>query len=289
MQTTGLGKTGTMLPKIGLGTWQYGGSAALLRMGIELGATFIDTAESYGTEGIVGEAIKGRRHDIFLATKALPRHFRWHDLVSAAEASLGRLGTDYIDLYQLHWPNYTIPIAETMEAMESLVESGKIRFIGVSNFMLRDLQNAQKALTKARIVSNQLRYNLIDRTIDQGLLQYCQNEGITVIAYSPFGTSVSKIRANDPRGLIGRLAEQKSRTVGQIVLNWCISRKGVVTIPKSESITHVRENCSATEFELSAEEVNELDNGLAYRRRGHVEMWLRRLTRHTLQSVGRNQ
>src|ERR1017187_10284944 len=129
-----LNQTGIRLPEIALGTWQYQGGVEPLRAGIALGANFIDTAEAYGTEEVVGQAIKGIREKVFLATKVSPRHFRRPDVIRAAEQSLRRLNTDYIDLYQLHWPNYSVPIGETMAAMEELVETGKIRFIGLSNF-----------------------------------------------------------------------------------------------------------------------------------------------------------
>src|SRR5260370_33584407 len=144
---------GIRLPEIGFGTWNYRGGVEPLRAAIECGARLIDTAESYGTEEIVGEAIKGRRHQVFLASKALPRNFRRRDLLAAAERSLRRLGTDHIDLYQLHWPNLTIPIEEPMRAMEELVDTGKIRFIGVSNFSVRDMVNAQASLSKQRIAA----------------------------------------------------------------------------------------------------------------------------------------
>src|SRR4029077_2021671 len=140
------------------------------RAAIEYGACLIDTAEAYGTEEIVGQAISGRRDRVFLATKVLPRNFKRRDLVAAAERSLRRLGTDYIDLYQLHWPNLTVPIEETMRGMEELVDTAKVRFIGVSNFSVRDLINAQAALSKQRIAANQVRYNLVERTIEGGLL-----------------------------------------------------------------------------------------------------------------------
>src|SRR6476660_642442 len=179
-----LANTGIRVPEIGFGTWNYRGGVEPLRAAIEYGAGLIDTAESYGTEEIVGEAIKGRRHQVFLATKALPRNFKRRDLVAAAEKSLRRLGVGHIDLYQLHWPNLTIPIEVPMRGMEDLVNAGKVRFIGVSNFSVRDLINAQAALGKQRIISNQVRYSLAERTIEGGLLQYCQKNGITVIAYS---------------------------------------------------------------------------------------------------------
>jgi aryl-alcohol dehydrogenase-like predicted oxidoreductase len=180
-----LAKTGITLPELALGTWQYQG-------GVEpLGANVIDTAESYGTEGVVRQAIQGIRHKVFLATKVSPRHFRRPDIIRAAEQSLKRLKTDYIDLYQLHWPNYTVPVGETMAAMEELVETGKIRFIGVSNFSASEIEKAQATLSKNRIVSNQVRYNLVDRTIEHGLLQYCEAKQITVLAFSPLANGLA--------------------------------------------------------------------------------------------------
>jgi hypothetical protein len=236
MEYRELGATGTKLPAIGLGTWQYHGGVDPLRTGIALGSCFIDTAESYGTEDVVGEAIQGIRKDIFLATKISPRHFRYSDVVVSANRSLKRLRTDYIDLYQLHWPNYTIPIEETMQAMQELVDAGKIRFIGVSNFMVRDLNNAQEATGKHKIVSNQVRYNLIDRTIENGLLRYCQEHDVTVIAHSPLATSLASIQVKDPGKALDNLARANCRTVAQIALNWCLSKQGVVTIPKTNSV-----------------------------------------------------
>jgi diketogulonate reductase-like aldo/keto reductase len=277
------------LPVIGLGTWNYTGGIEALRTGIALGAGFIDTAEAYGTEEVVGRAIQGNRKAIFLATKVSPRHFRQASVIRSAEASLRRLHTDYIDLYQLHWPNYTVPIDETVGTMEQLVESGKVRFIGVSNFHERDLRNAQKAMTKHKIVSNQVRYNLIDRTIELGLLDYCQQHNITVIAHSPLATGLAAIAARDSEGMIDKLASKRSKSAAQIVLNWCVSKPGVVTIPKSDSPEHVKENCAASDFQLSPEEIQLLTTNVQFDRRGPFEVALRRAARHALQMIGKNQ
>jgi len=284
-----LGKTGVQLPIIGLGTWQYRGGVQPLRAGVALGACFIDTAESYGTEEVVGEAIQGVRNKVFVATKVAPRHFKHSRLIRSANESLRRLQTDYIDLYQLHWPNYTVPIEETMGAMEDLVDSGKVRFIGVSNFMLHDLRNAQKALRKHPIVSNQVRYNLIDRTIEPRLLHYCQEQNIGVIAHSPLATNLTKIQEMDPNNVLSRLAKAKSGTPAQIAINWCCSKPGVLTIPKANSERHVRENSIACDIQLSTQELQFLDAKVRFRRRGWFEIEMRRLARHMLQLVGKNQ
>jgi diketogulonate reductase-like aldo/keto reductase len=290
MEFRELGKSGTRIPAIGLGTWHYHGGLVPLQTGIDLGASFLDTAEAYGTEDIIGQAIRMfSRRDIFVASKVSPRHFTYSDVIKSANESLLRLKTDYIDLYQLHWPNYTVPLEETMGAMETLVDQGKVRFIGVSNFMLRDLQNAQKAMRKHRIVANQVRYNLADRTIEGSLLQYCQQQQITIVAHSPLATNLGSIREMDPENVLGTLAEAQSKTVAQIVLNWCLSKPGIVTIPRSNSAEHVSENCLAGDFKLSAGELNRLNTRVSFRRRSFLEIVARRAVRHALQMVGRNQ
>jgi diketogulonate reductase-like aldo/keto reductase len=283
-----LGKTGVRIPAIGIGTWRYSGGAAPIQAGLALGARLIDTAEAYSTEEIVAQAIRGIRKDIFLATKVSPRHFRYAEVIKSADESLRRLRTDYIDLYQLHWPNYTVPLEETMGAMEELVDRGKARFIGVSNFMLRDLIKARKALRRHELVSNQVRYNLVDRTIEGGLLGYCQEMQITVIAHSPLAANFATIQAMDPEGILPSLAEIHSRTPAQIAVNWCFSKQGIVTIPRSHSAEHVKENSSASDFKLSAHELSLLESKIKFRKRGSFEIEIRRVARHALQVAGRD-
>jgi diketogulonate reductase-like aldo/keto reductase len=173
--------------------------------------------------------------------------------------------------------------------MEELVDSGKVRFIGVSNFALRELKSAQRAMTRHSIVSNQVRYNLIDRTIELGLLSYCQEHDITVIAHSPLSSGFAIIKARDPGKVIERIAQASSRTQAQVVLNWCISKRGVVTIPKSNSVDRVKENCGASSFELSGEELELLETEIRFRRRGNAEVGLRRIARYICQRLGREQ
>jgi len=283
-----LGNTNIRLPEVGLGTWNYTGGVEPLRRGIALGACLIDTAESYGTEEIVGEAIKGVRQSVFLATKVLPRHFRQQDLLLAADRSLQRLRTDYIDLYQLHWPNYIVPIEETMAAMEGLVQLGKIRFIGVSNFSLSELRKAQAALSKNRIVSNQVRYSLVERSIERGVLPYCQQHQITVIAFSPLATGLSNIKRRDPRNVLGDVAAQVHKTEAQLALNWCLRHDSLIAIPKAASVDHVAEDCGASSWQLSPEQIKLLELNIGFRRRGGPELFLRRTARHVLQRFGHN-
>jgi diketogulonate reductase-like aldo/keto reductase len=282
-----LAKTGIRLPEIGFGTWNYSGGVEPLRAAIEYGACLIDTAEAYGTEEIVGQAISGRRDRVFLATKVLPRNFKRRDLVAAAERSLRRLGTDYIDLYQLHWPNLTVPIEETMRGMEELVDTAKVRFIGVSNFSVRDLINAQAALSKQRIAANQVRYNLVERTIEGGLLQYCQKNGITVIAYSPLATGLGNIRAMDPQEVLRRVAEASSKSEVQVALNWCIRKENVIAISKASTVAHVQENLAASGWKLQPESLRLLEDEIRSRRRGPLQTSARRAVRWGMQMIGR--
>jgi diketogulonate reductase-like aldo/keto reductase len=288
MKSKQLGNTGVHLPELALGTWQYRGTAETLLAGIELGATFIDTAESYGTEPIVGRAIQGIRKRIFLASKISPRHFRRHDVIQAAECTLRQLNTDYLDLYQLHWPNYTVPIGETMSAMERLVETGKVRFIGVSNFTVSELRRAQAALSKTRIVSNQVRYSLVDRTAEQGLLKYCIGNQISLLAYSPLATGFDKIRVLDPNDVLGQVAEAIGKTRAHVALSWCVSHPAVIAIFKADKAEHVRENCAASDFELSEEHRQFLEKGIRHSGRSRPELFLRGLARRALQYAGRN-
>ena len=166
MKQKELGSTGVLLPEVGIGTADYHAGPQPLRRGLESGALFIDTAESYGTETIVREAITGIRDRVFVATKVSPQNFHRNDLRRSVDASLERLGVEVIDLLQLHQPNPAIPIEETIGALSDMVDAGKVRFMGVSNFSLAQLEAAQKVSGRHGIVSNQLRYNIIDRTIE---------------------------------------------------------------------------------------------------------------------------
>jgi diketogulonate reductase-like aldo/keto reductase len=288
MECKRLGNSSVQLPEVGFGTWNYSGGIEPLRAAIEQGACLIDTAETYGTEPIVGEAIRGLRDRVFLATKARPRNFRRRDLIAAAERSLQRLGTDYIDLYQLHAPNETIPIAVTMQGMTDLVDSGKIRFIGVSNFSVRALQQAQAALPKYRIVSNQVRYNLIDRTIENGLLDYCRRNAITILAYSPLASSLGALRAADPEGVLSRIAAAVAKSEAQVALNWAISKDGVIALSKGSTVARVLENCGASGWRLPPDALNLLNLTIRFRRRSGIESALRRLARFAFQMAGRH-
>jgi len=234
---------------------------------------------------VVREALEGLRERVFIATKVSPQNFRDTDLRKSVDSSLHRLGLDAIDLLQLHEPNPAIPIEETMGAMADLVDAGKVRFIGVSNFSVAQLQEAQRALGRYPIVSNQVRYNLIDRTIEKDLLHHCQINHITVIAYSPLARDFSRIRDCDPRGIIDDLARLTGKSSAQTVINWCLSKDQVVAIPKGNSAEHILENCGASDWRLSAEQIGLLDANIQHRHRSGFDMLVRRYMPSALRKI----
>lgn len=259
MQTKELGSTGVVIPEIGLGTWQYEGGSAPLRAGIALGATLIDTAERYGTEDAVGEAIAGLRDKVFVATKVRHENLRYKDVLAACDNSLKRLRIDRIDLYQVHRPNPDVPIAETMRALDELVDAGKVRFLGVSNFSIDQFEAAQ-SLTQNRIVSNQVRYSLVDRTVERDMLPFCQKNNVTLIAYSPLARGMDKIRGGARDATLASIADEEGRTEAQVALNWCTARANVVAIPRGSTVEHVEDICGASGWRLSAAAIARLDS-----------------------------
>ena len=257
MELKPLGATGIMVPEVGLGTWKYRGDPTVIRKSLELGGFLIDTAEMYRTEGHVGRAVSGRRDDYFIATKVSGDHLKHKDVLKAADASLQRLGTDYIDLYQLHWSNPRIPIQETMRAMGELVSAGKVRYVGVSNFSVREFEEAQQALGSQPIVSNQVLYSLFDREIEEELLPYCEARQVTVIAYTSLaqGMREGEMRAW-PRlaTVLDRVCSATAKTRAQVLLAWCLHHPWVITIPKTDHVRRVEENCAASGWRLTPEQ-----------------------------------
>ena len=268
-----LGKSITTVPAIGQGCMGIGGYLAkdtsgdiiqirAIKLGIDLGMTFLDTAESYGnghSEELVGVSTKGIRDKVFIATKVSPDHLSYDSLLKSTEASLNRLKTDYIDLYQVHWPNPQIPINETMRGMEQLLKEGKIRYVGLSNFSFEGLKQAQTVIPKHHIVSIQMEYNLFDRTVEDDLLPYCQAEEINLIAYSPIDQG--EIAHGKKRiEKLKRIANKYGVTTSQIALNWLVSHELVVAIPRSTTPKHIRENATSTDFDLLPEDIREIDD-----------------------------
>lgn len=251
-----LGKTEEKVAEIGQGTWNYRGGVEPLRLGVSLGSTHIDTAEMYGTEEAVGKAIEGIRENVFLATKVWHDHLHYDDLLKACEGSLNRLCVKQVDLYMIHWPNSRVPIRESMRAMEELVKRGKIRNIGVSNFSVKQLKEAQEALSSHDVVSNQVEYNLRNREIEKDLIPYCKKEKITVIAYSPIKGLDVKSR-ND---VVQEIATSNGKTRAQVMLNFLTAEENVITIPKASNIIHVRENCAASGWRLSNDDMQRIND-----------------------------
>ena len=267
MEYRELGATGVMIPEVGLGTWKYRGGPEPLRRGIELGANLIDTAEMYRTEDAVGQAIRGIRDQVFIATKVLGSNLRYDQVLRAAESSLRLLyangGKGVIDLYQIHWPSRSVPIAETMRAMETLADRGLVRYIGVSNFSVPELQEAQAAMSNHPIVCNQVLYNLKRREIERDLIPYCQTHRITVMAYTPLADGSLAIRPRHRPGpsweTLETIARETAKTPAQISLNWCLSRPPVVVIPKTNSAARTEENCAASGWQLTPEQAARLE------------------------------
>ncbi len=272
MQTKKL-RDGFEIPVLGIGTYGMGGektadtthdaeSIKAIKDAIKLGYIHIDTAESYGmghAEELVGKAIAGMdRKKLFVTTKASPTHLHYEDVITSAKNSLARLQTNFIDLYLIHSPNPEIPIAETMKAMDYLVDHNLVRFIGVSNFLAGQLQEAQQH-TKHKIVANQLKYNLWAQHIDIEAIQYCQNNNIMVIAFKPFGRG--KI-ATEKIDLLSELSKKYGKTEPQIILNWLTAKKNIVALFKSTIKEHLLKNKDIFDFTLTEEESKKIDDAV---------------------------
>jgi diketogulonate reductase-like aldo/keto reductase len=261
MITREFGSTGVKVSVIGQGTWQIKKKAIdALRAGIELGMTHIDTAEMYtGSEEVIAEAIHGLRKNIFLVSKVLPSNASYRNTLRSCDASLKRLKTDYLDVYLLHWWSGSYPIAETMRAMEELVAAGKIRHIGVSNLDVERLKHAQKALSREKIVCNQVLYHLRSRGIENRLLEYCESQNIALVGYSPFGQGDFPAPTSKQGQALAALAQRHGKTVRQVALNFLTRRKGLFAIPKASTIEHVRENSGGAGWELTHEDSKLID------------------------------
>ena len=262
MKTVAL-PSGEKVPAFGLGTWNVGDSGATraeeiatIRLGLDAGATLIDTAEMYGegrSEALVGEAIAGRRDEAFIVTKVLPENASRKGTLEACERSLKRLRTDRIDLYLLHWHG-SIPIAETVDAFAALQKAGKIRHYGVSNLDLDDMRALWKIPAGKAVAANQLLYNLTRRGIEFDLLPWLRERKIPVMAYSP----IEQARLLRDRRL-GDFAKRHGRTPAQAALAWLLSKEGVIVIPKTGRRDRLKENLGALERPLDAAQLAELD------------------------------
>ncbi|MGH7255157.1 MAG: aldo/keto reductase [Nitrospirales bacterium] len=266
MKTKPLGMTGVSVPVIGQGTWELerndrGEVIRALRRGLDLGLTHIDTAEMYGSgkvEQLVGEAMAGRRREVFLASKVLPEHASYAGTLRACETSLRHLRTDHLDLYLLHWAG-THPLEETIRAFEQLRSEGKIRFYGVSNFDATEIEDAVALAGRGRIACNQVLYHLRERAIEHDVIPACERHGIAVVGYSPFGSG----RFPSPRSSVGTvlagIAKAHGATPRQVALAFLTRQEGLFTIPKAGQVRHVEENAGAADLTLSEADIRSLD------------------------------
>ncbi len=258
-------RTNRKISVLGVGTWQLSSNVDenvnSIKYALDNGVNFIDTAEIYNTEDIVGKAIKNyEREKLFIASKVWPTHFHYDDVITACENSLKKLETNYLDLYQLHWSTKSIDIKETMKAMEKLKEDGKIMNIGVSNFSLEELKEAQAVMTKFEIASNQVEYSIVTRDIEkEGIFDYCKDNGIAIIAYSPL--SHGKIFNNQELvNDISKIGKKYGKNPAQIALSWLLHRENTFPIPKASNLEHMKENITAADIKLSDEDLSFLSS-----------------------------
>ena len=256
---------GESWPALGQGTWQMGerperrsAEIAALRAGVDLGLTVIDTAETYGdgaSEELVAEALSAHRDELFITTKVLPTNASYGGVITACEASLARLQTDRIDLYLLHWPRDEIAVSdETFEAFESLMQVGKIRSWGVSNFALADMQALMDKPWGSHVATNQILFNLRRRGPSLDLIPWCNERGIPTTAYSPIETARMLVHPG-----LNAVAAMRGATAAQIALAWLLRQPGLLTIPKAGSVKHVDENRAAVDIDLTEDELARLD------------------------------
>jgi diketogulonate reductase-like aldo/keto reductase len=266
-----------IVPAIGQGTWKIESdrrtAVAALQRGLDLGLTHLDTAEMYGdgaAEKITGEAIRGRRDEVFLVSKVLPSHADAAGVQRACERSLRHLGTDHLDVYLLHWRG-SVPLEETFRAFTQLEEQGKIRAYGVSNFDVADLEEA-RAAGGENIVCNQVLYHLKERAIEAEVVPWCEQNGVAVVAYSPFGQHDFPAPATPGGKLLVEIGARYGKTARQVALSFLVRNPHVFTIPKSSNARHVEENAGALGFALEPAEIEKIDAAFPLRARRHLPM-----------------
>jgi diketogulonate reductase-like aldo/keto reductase len=274
MERRPFGRTEDLLPSIGQGTWgmerDRANSVRALRRGLDLGMGHIDTAEMYGrgaVEELVGEAISGRRDEVFLTTKVLPGNASSEELPRSCEASLRRLRTEWIDLFLLHWPS-DHPLEETIDAFARLQQQGKIRRFGVSNFDVADLERAARIAGKGNIACNQVLYHLGERSIEFTVIPWCRTHAIPVVGYSPFGSGNFPPPSRGGRRVLESIAEAHGATPRQVALRFLLRDPLLFTIPKAGRAKHATENARAGLVRLSQDECARIDIAFpAHRRR----------------------
>jgi diketogulonate reductase-like aldo/keto reductase len=271
------GFTGVEVPVVGLGTWHLDTSdsktaIAAVHLAIDLGLRHIDTAELYGSgqaESLVGQAIEGRRAEVFLVSKITPSNASRKGTIAHCEQSLKRLRTDHLDCYLLHWPG-SHPLENTIASLEELVQAGKIRAWGVSNFDEVELASALEIAGPGRIACNQVLYHLEERSIEHAVLPWCEGQGVAVVGYTPFGQNRHYPPAGAGAKVLTEIAQRLGATPRQVGLAFLTRRPELFAIPKSTSPDHLRENAGGAKLRLSPEHVSAIDRAypLGKRRRG---------------------
>ncbi len=272
IETRSWGWTGVRVPKLGQGTWkmeQDDAPAALeaLRAGLDAGLSHVDTAELYGSgrvEELVGQALAGRRDEVFLVSKVQPSNASRKGTVQACDRSLRRLKTDHLDCYLLHWPG-SHPLEDTIASFEELIQAGKIRSWGLSNFDVSDLEAALRIAGPRRIACNQVLYHLQARDIEAEVLPWCTRHEVAVVGYSPFGAGRFPPPSSAGGKLLARVAEASGATPFQVALAFLVRDPNVFAIPKAAEMGHVRSNAKAATLTLSAEVLQALDEAFPVR------------------------
>ena len=264
MKQEKFGSNGPQVSVIGQGTWYIDrgdrkSAVAALRRGVDLGMTHIDTAEMYGdAELVIAEAIAGRREEIFLVSKVLPSNASRRGTITACERSLKRLNIDRLDCYLLHWRG-SYPLQETVAAFEELVASGKIRSWGVSNFDADDLDDMLAVSGKGKIACNQVLYHLQERAIEHAVIPWCEQHGVAVVAYSPFGHNDFPSPRSKAGATLQTIADAHGASPRQIALGFLTRKSAVFAIPKASSAEHAADNAAAAKLTLDDSEVSALD------------------------------
>ena len=260
---------GSHVPALGQGSWHLGQGRhpaseeeEALRTGISLGLALIDTAEIYGggrAEQLIRRVIAGQRDKVFLVSKVWPHHTTPTEIKEACTASLRRLGTDYLDLYLLHWRIPGLDLNVVVNSFEALRTEGRIRRWGVSNFQVGDMEDLYRIRGGDRCAANQVRYNLQDRGIERELLPWCERHGLPIMAYSPLGQGGDLLR----NAALARVAEKHQSNPAAVALTWTIRSGHAISIPESGSPAHVRQNASALSLRLTDQDLEELKRGFA--------------------------
>lgn len=263
MRARPFGHTGVQVPVIGQGTWKLRdrkAAAEALRTGLDLGMTHLDTAELYtGSEAVIAPVIEGRRDQVFLVSKVLPRNASYKGTLEACERSLERLGTDHLDAYLLHWLGGEHPLEDAMRALGELADRGKTRFVGVSNFDVPELEEAKTHLGRHRLAENQVLYHLGERGIESDVLPWCRQNGVAVVGYSPFGSTNGFPSPTSKGGkVLASVAQRLGKTPRQVALAFLTRDPATFTIPKAEKVAHVRDNAGG-DFDLPQDALDEID------------------------------